>query len=275
MIHYRTATAAEMDTILSWAQEEGWNPGLEDAHAFWQAESEGFFVAQKDDALVAAISVVNHTADFAFLGLYLARPEVRGQGIGYALWQHALAHAGTRTIGLDGVPAQQENYARSGFAHAGATTRFAGTLTAKDTEAARLARPSDVPALMVLEARASGVAKPAYLSHWFTEAETRKTLLIERDGAVSGFCTVRACDVGAKIGPLWADNIADARSLILQAATFFSAELSIDVPDSAMALRDLCATLGLQQGFETARMYRGPFHPPAAPIFAITSMELG
>lgn len=275
MIYYRTATADEMETILSWAQAEGWNPGLEDAHAFWQADSEGFFVAQKDDALVAAISVVNHTADFAFLGLYLARPEVRGQGIGYALWQHALEHAGTRTIGLDGVPAQQENYARSGFAHAGATTRFAGTLTAKDTAVPHVATPSDVPALVALEARASGVAKPAYLSHWFTEAKTRKTLMISRDGAVSGFCTVRACDVGAKIGPLWADNIADARSLILQAATLFGAELSIDVPDSATALRDLCATLGLQPGFETARMYRGAFTTPEVPIFAIASMELG
>jgi hypothetical protein len=31
------------------------------------------------------------------------------------MWNAAIAHAGPRVIGLDGVVAQQQNYARSGF----------------------------------------------------------------------------------------------------------------------------------------------------------------
>ncbi|MCB1350353.1 MAG: GNAT family N-acetyltransferase, partial [Maritimibacter sp.] len=86
----RVARADEIGTVLDWAAAEGWNPGLDDAAAFFAADPEGFFVTERDGAPVAAISVVNHAPDMAFLGLYLCRPEWRGQGIGFALWQHAL-----------------------------------------------------------------------------------------------------------------------------------------------------------------------------------------
>ncbi len=86
----RTATLADVNLMLDWAADEGWNPGLDDAAAFHASDPEGFFVAERAGAPVAAISVVNHDDRNAFLGLYLCRPEWRGQGIGLALWNHAL-----------------------------------------------------------------------------------------------------------------------------------------------------------------------------------------
>jgi len=107
MITFHTATVKELGTALDWAAAEGWNPGLEDAEAFFASDPAGFFVARDGDRPIAAISVVNHSETFAFLGLYIVTPSYRGQGIGLRLWNHALAHAGARTIGLDGVEAQQ------------------------------------------------------------------------------------------------------------------------------------------------------------------------
>ena len=75
----RNATLAEVELMLSWAIEEGWNAGADDAVAFYAGDPEGFFVAEVDGAPVASISVVNHTDDFAFLGLYICRPEHRGK----------------------------------------------------------------------------------------------------------------------------------------------------------------------------------------------------
>ena len=124
---FRTATLPELSRILDWAADEGWNPGIEDAEAFFAADPGGFFVADHDGTPVAAISVVNHSDSFAFLGLYICHPDWRGTGLGFALWTHAIAHAGGRTIGLDGVPAQQDNYARSGFELAGRTRRLVAT----------------------------------------------------------------------------------------------------------------------------------------------------
>ena len=111
----------ELEEVLGWAADEGWNPGLDDAKAFYAADPAGFLVKEVQKEIVAAISVVNHDPHFAFLGLYLCKPQYRGQGHGIDVWHAGIAHAGSRSIGLDGVPDQQENYARSGFVKCGST----------------------------------------------------------------------------------------------------------------------------------------------------------
>ena len=82
----RRARKDEIGLILDWAAAEGWNPGLDDAAAFFAADPQGFFIAENDGEPIAAISVVNHSERFAFLGLYLCLRNWRGRGIGYALW---------------------------------------------------------------------------------------------------------------------------------------------------------------------------------------------
>ncbi|MEO3415278.1 GNAT family N-acetyltransferase [Roseovarius sp. CAU 1744] len=276
MTTFRNATPQELRVILDWAADEGWNPGLDDARAFFPADPEGFFVAvDGSDHPVAAISVVNHSDSFAFLGLYLVVPEHRGKGIGYALWQHAMSHAGNRTVGLDGVEAQQQNYVASGFAHAGGTTRFSGAISGRADPGIRLATAADIPVLVGQEAEASGVAKPRYLSAWFTQHRHRTTLVSMGDGGLNGFCTIRACRSGTKIGPLVADDAAVAQRLIAHSASLTEGPITLDVPATSTALSSVCESYGLTAGFRTARMYRGPFSAPRHENFAVVSLELG
>lgn len=275
MIEMRSADRADLDTVLDWAAAEGWNPGLGDAEAFFAADAEGFFVATENGAPIAAISVVNHNPDFAFLGLYIVLPAHRGRGIGLNLWNHALEHAGARTVGLDGVPDQQSNYAASGFEHAGGTTRFSGAVTAADVPTIRPASPDDISALIAAEGAASGTSKPAYLTAWFQGSDLRQTLLLERGGKIAGFATVRKCREGAKIGPLLARDTDDAEALIRQASGLYEGDITLDVPAASTGLAALCARLDMTPGFETARMYRGPFTGGTEAFFAVTSLELG
>ncbi|MEL6127703.1 MAG: N-acetyltransferase, partial [Pseudomonadota bacterium] len=65
MTRFRRLTVEDLDTVLEWAAAEGWNPGWDDAEAFHRADPAGFFGAEVDGRLVAAISVVNHTSTFA------------------------------------------------------------------------------------------------------------------------------------------------------------------------------------------------------------------
>ncbi len=270
MIEFRTATLPELETILDWAAHEGWNPGLDDAAAFHAADPSGFFVACEGDTPVAAISVVNHSDSFAFLGLYIALSSHRGKGIGFGLWQHALAHAGGRTIGLDGVPEQQANYAASGFEWAGTTVRFSGRVTAEAEPEIRLATEADLTDLVTREAAASGTRKETYLHAWFRNTANRMTLIHP-----DGFATVRACREGAKIGPLVASDTEAARQLLRHAASLCGEAIMIDVPESAVGLTRLCEDMALEPVFRTARMYLGK-QPKAAPdIFAVATLELG
>lgn len=275
MIESRKATLKELELVLDWTASEGWNPGLDDAEVFFSTDPAGFFVATEHETPIAAISVVNHNEAFAFLGLYLVLPEHRGRGIGLRLWNHAVDHAGSRTIGLDGVPEQQKNYETSGFSHAGGTTRYTGRVAPSVSSDLRAAAAADIPKLIQAETAASGTRKEAYLSGWFRDTATRKTIILESGQNITGFCTVRQCRDGAKIGPLLAHTDADAERLIRHAAHLFEGGVSIDVPDSSAELAQLCKRMSLTPGFQTARMYRGGFVVQPQNFFAVATLELG
>lgn len=120
-------TLDEVALTLEWARREGWNPGLDDAEVFRTTDPEGFWLGRVDDEPVSSISVMRYGESYAFLGLYIVAPEHRGHGHGWELWQHALASIPADvTVGLDGVPAQQDAYRRSGFVLAHRNARWGG-----------------------------------------------------------------------------------------------------------------------------------------------------
>lgn len=276
MLTFRTMNPEELKTVIGWAADEGWNPAVEDAAVFHQTDPEGFFLAELDGEAVAAISVVNHSDSFAFLGLYICRPEHRARGIGLALWNHALLHAGDRVVGLDGVPDQQENYQRSGFVLQGQTMRFEGVLEGKPHADIRAITSADVPDLIAMEGAANGYAKPQFLRAWLCDTAGRKTLVLAGQAGVRGFVTVRECLRGYKVGPLVSNTDQDARILLHAAATLIDGDVTVvDVPDDNAALSDYCRDIGMEISFNTARMYKGVAPMPDTSARTISTLELG
>lgn len=277
-LSFGTATLADLETALIWAAQEGWNPGQDDAEAFWAADPNGFFVARLSGEIIAAISVVNHCDSMAFLGLYLCKPEFRAQGVGFALWRHALRHAGTRCVGLDGVAEQEANYAKSGFVRTGTTTRLQGKApktTIEGTRAFDAAR--DFAAVATLDQRANGYSRPRFLTNWVAEGgATRKTVVFSQNGEVSGFATIRLCQEGAKIGPITAPDTSTALALLSAAAASFDIRnVTLDLPDYAIEFHKALERRGFVKTFETARMYFGSPPTPSPLNMAIATMELG
>ena len=110
-----TASAADVMLMAEWAAAENWNPGLTDARAFVVADPRGFLIGRMDGEPVTCISVVRYGEAFGFLGMYIARSDACGRGLGHRTWQAGMARLTGRTVALDGVVAQQDNYRRSGF----------------------------------------------------------------------------------------------------------------------------------------------------------------
>ena len=127
----------EISIAIDWAAAEGWNPGLADAACFATVDPQGFLIGEIEGEAAATVSCVNYGASFAFLGFYIVRADLRGRGYGLRIWNAAIAHAGTRVIGLDGVVAQQQNYRKSGFELAYANIRYGGTVAPSAGGAAR------------------------------------------------------------------------------------------------------------------------------------------
>ena len=85
-LHIRAMSRSEFDVLVSWAADEGWNPGLYDADIFWNTDPDGFIAAEMDGELIGGGSIVSYQGNFGFMGFFIIKPEYRGQGLGRKLW---------------------------------------------------------------------------------------------------------------------------------------------------------------------------------------------
>jgi len=215
MVQIRNATRQELATIIEWAAAEGWNPGTDDLSPFWSADPKGYLVLEDEGAIKAAISLVRHSPAFAFLGFYMVTPSVRGQGLGLTLWQHATETAKGMIVGLDGVVAQQENYRKSGFAYAHANIRYGGDVAVNFEFPGHIFPADQMPMdqLLSYDEKHNPCQRDAFMGTWLTDSETRKSLVFLQDSEIAGLGTIRKCQSGYKIGPLFANTAAIADQL--------------------------------------------------------------
>jgi hypothetical protein len=269
-------TEADLALALEWAAAEGWNPGLHDAHCFYAADSQGFFVGERHGASVGCVSAVRYGLGFGFLGLYIVKAEHRGQGFGLELWRAALDHLGGRVIGLDGVVAQQENYRKSGFRLAFRNIRQRG-------RGGGVAPPglTDLAAVPIAEIlRYDETAFPApraeFLRGWIGQQQA-VALGVVGERMLTGYGVLRACREGFKIGPLFAndDETADRLFAGLMARAP-GAPVFLDTPEANPAAVALAARHAMTPIFETARMYKnGTPQMGLERCFGVTTFELG
>lgn len=273
----RPLTLPEVDELLGWAKAEGWNPGIADAAPFRAADQGGFFGCFSEGRMAAGISAVRYGADFAFIGLYISRPDCRGKGFGRAVWDHAMASLDGRTIGLDGVPAQQGNYAAMGFVPAYRTWRWSGRFPALTRASADIVTVTDalLPAISAFDRRAFPAPREAFLEAWLKPPRIALALL--RGDTIRGYGVLRRCHDGFKIGPLFAETPEEAERLFAALAREAGLEtVAIDVPEAQGEFSACLAGLGFEKGFDTARMYRGtPPRLQPSLVFSVTTLELG
>lgn len=275
----RTMERGELALAVEWAAREGWNPGLHDAETFPAADPQGFFLGVLDGQPVASISVVKYGAGFAFLGLYIVLPAVRERGLGWALWQHGMASAAGRQVGLDGVPAQQANYRKSGFELAWRNVRCEGRGGTPPSRDDRLVDLATLPfdSVRAYDRAFFPAGRSAFLRAWLAQPGAAAIGWVD-DGRLRGYGVIRPCVSGWKLGPLFADGEAIAEALYGALCGHAGADdpVFLDIPEPNALAVALTRRHRMRTVFETARMYTGT--APAMPMrrtYGITSFELG
>ncbi|MBE9061615.1 GNAT family N-acetyltransferase [cf. Phormidesmis sp. LEGE 11477] len=284
----RTMTCDQLAIAIKWAAAEGWNPGLHDAKCFYAADPDGFLMGFLDGEAIASISAVRYGKTFGFLGFYIVRPEWRGHGYGIQIWQAGLNYLQGRNIGLDGVVEQQANYVKSDFQLAHRNIRYEGTgglgenppqiekMLGDDISLVSLSSVSR-ETIISYDKRIFLDNRSAFLHCWLSSPRHVAIGLMNNNNLV-GYGVLRPCQLGYKIGPLFADTpeFAEAIFLALKSHVQPSVPFYLDVPSVNTAAVDLAKKYRMTSVFETARMYTQ--QPPALPlnkIFGITTFELG
>lgn len=275
----RAMTLPELEVVLDWAAMEGWNPGLQDAASFYAADPGGFLLGLLDGEPVASIFAVRYGAGFGFIGGYIVRPEFRGKGYGMAVWQAGMARLAGRNVGLDGVPAQQANYARSGFRLAHRNVRYEGC--GSDVPAADRVLPlgqQDLDDILRYDRAFFADDRQHFMRCWLRQDGSVAFGVRDADGALLGYAVLRPCRAGFKIGPLCAESpeVAEELMLALRGRVPVDEPVFLDVPEPNTAAVALAERHGMRACFETARMYTG--EDPGLPLarqYGITTFELG
>lgn len=275
----RTMTRQEVDIALGWAAKEGWNPGLHDADCYYAADPNGFLIGLIDGEPVATLSAVKYGDSFGFLGLYLVTPAYRGKGYGLQIWNAGLASLKGRTIGLDGVVAQQEKHRKYGFKLAYKNIRYQGTGGGPFPADSGIVPLATLPfeEIAAYDRPFFPENRTQFLKCWINQPQVT-SLGILQNRRLAGYGVMRVCRSGYKVGPLFADSPEFAERLFstLKASARDSAPLLLDVPEMNSAAADLVRRHNLTFVFDTVRMYQGNIpDEPLDRVFGITSFELG
>jgi GNAT superfamily N-acetyltransferase len=275
----RTMTREEVDLAVEWAAAEGWNPGLNDAASYYAADPTGFLIGLLGDEPIATISAVKYGGSFGFLGFYIVNPEHRGKGYGLEIWNAALTSLTGRTIGLDGVVDQQENYRKSGFTLAYRNIRYEGRGGAGSDHAPNIVELASLPfeSVRAYDQPFFPADRRDFLQAWIAQP-LATALGIFQNSLLAGYGILRPCRQGYKIGPLFADtpDLAESLFLSLTSRVPEGVPYYLDIPEANPAALELTQRHSMTVVFETARMYSDPAPElPLDRIFGITSFELG
>ena len=271
----------EVAVLTDWAAQEQWNPGLSDTRIAWAVDPDAFIALREGETLAGGGTIFSYAGRFGFMGLFIVRADLRGDGLGAALWHHRLRRLRSRllpgaSIGMDGVFAMAPFYERGGFKLAYRDLRFAGTAAGvADPEIIELDQ-IDFAALDAFDRQHVAAPRSDFLRHWITQQGSRTAAIVAR-GELVGYGVARPCREGSKLGPVFAARADLAERIIghlLQGIA--GSPVQLDVPEPNQAGVALAQRFGLSESFGCARMYHGPDPQlPVGRIFGVTSFEFG
>ena len=272
----------ELDVLVDWAAGEGWNPGLHDAEIFWATDPGGFVAAELGGELIGGGSIVSYDGLYGFMGFFIIHPDHRGRGLGNTLWNERLKRLVARlqkpaVIGMDGVFAMQDYYARGGFRFHGRDLRYRHCASPGELQNG-IVPLGELPFEVVNAFDRAHFPAPRadFLRRWISAPGSFSLGLMDGQ-KLSGFGVVRPCRSGYKIGPLFAEGGSAAETLFeALCGCIPGEEVFLDVPENNKAAMALAARWGMEEVFGCAKMYYGPAPDlPIDEIFGVTTFELG
>jgi predicted N-acetyltransferase YhbS len=234
------------------------------------------FVAEEDGAVAGTALCWHQGPHHGSLGLIIVAPAHQGKGIGRRLMHLVLDQLGDRCTVLNATVAGQPLYESLGFQAIGTLHQHQGIFAPPAASAgprARPATPADIPAIVALANRGTGMARDELLKHLIGVADGA---VLEQDGAVTGFSLIRPFGRGHVIGPVVAADAECAQALIATwGDAYAGAFVRLDVTGSS-GLGEWLAQAGLAEVDTAVTMARHgvPAQDATVRQFAIVSQAL-
>lgn len=263
------AVQAELDTLVS---QSGWNQTAQD-WAIFAHEGTVCVVRDAQGRIVASGAVLPHGDQVAWISMILVAPELRGRGLGSAVFSHCLAllKASGRTAYLDATPDGERIYSKLGFSPVYRLTRWQRAGLTGAAPAAHQTLLPGAESLADLDAQALGAPRHGLLANFLARPDAACVR------STQGFALIRRGRIAHQIGPLLASDESSAAALLLDAAQGLAGPVFVDVPDERALLKQQLEGAGFtpQRGFTRMVLGDQPLRGQSHFIHAIAGPEFG
>lgn len=203
-------TPDHLHGALALSQQAQWPHRIED-WAMGLALSKGVVAVHKGRVLGTAMATL-YEDDVATINMVIVDEAMRGLGIGKRLMDFALNAASGRECRLvattDGLPL----YQKLGFRETHHIVQHQGLISSiPPSDGVEWANASDVTECRSLDHAACGMDRRDLITYL---ANNGRLAVIRRDGRLAGFGAIRHFGRGEVVGPVVAENAADARLLL-------------------------------------------------------------
>jgi ribosomal protein S18 acetylase RimI-like enzyme len=274
----RAMTPADIAAGMRLKDAAGWNQTKEDWARFLEASPEGCFVAEWNREVAGTVTTVIYENRFAWIGMVLVDPELRGRGIGTALLVRAIDYLHAKRIPcvkLDATPQGKPLYERLGFQIEYDLERH--ILRREPGQAAAPDRVENIEIVLATDRDIFGANRSALLRS-IANAAPEFVAVAREDGVPSGYALGRRGSRADHLGP-WIARTEPAAREILESFLLRSRRnvVFVDVVKDNPWAPGLLVAKGFTFSRALTRMYRGENTHPGRPdrVCAILGPEFG
>ena len=293
MLEIRPFTPGDLDVVTALAREQDFAPGVGDIEIYANTDRQGVWLAWQDDAPVGCIAAVTYNPDYAFIGLFVVKPEHRGQGIGRQLWQHALKTLNSvECIGLEAAVQMVGFYEKAGFQKDCITTRRQMLCRSDQSQHPNttLRDRSDITVVPLREISLEAIQRyderheisprPHFLELWLRHRAGDVFVTRDAQGECHGYVRIRPCLLpigeGWRVGPWLAEDPSMASLLLSNAIDRHKGVVLIDTPGHNPAAKTITTAKGYKPMGSTVRMYKGVMpQGHDRNVYGLACLELG
>jgi len=273
-------TRADIPAGMRLKEIAGWNQTPADWDRFLRASPEGCFVAEAQGTVVGTAATMVYEQRFAWIGMVLVDPEVRGRGIGTRLLERAIEHLDARgvpTSKLDATPQGRPLYEKLGFMAEYEIERWVLKRLQLTEEGKAAEAAQHLENILALDRGIFGADRSGLLRSVHAEAPDL-TLEVRRGDELRAYALGRRGSRADHLGPWMAQDASSARELLEE---FLRRARRDTVFVDVLKTNPFAPKLLQERGFEFSRpltrMYRGSNPYPGRPelLCAILGPEFG
>ena len=276
--------SADLPGCLALARDRGWLPEERKWRLLFDL-AVVYGVRDPAGELAGVAVLTRYGTEFAVIGMMLVATRYGGRGLGRALMNRALADVGDAIVFLHANPVGRPLYEKLGFVPAGASHTYLGGFRSAAPAApaavvaaeggSRPAGPGDLMAIRRLDAWANGTDRALLVRR--LPGFTEQLRVTERPSGITGYAGAYRGVAYACIGPVVAETVDDAKTLIADVAGSIAGPVRIDLGDRHPQLREWAVGRGLTPGASAALMVLGgrPLPGDRARCFAPLMRALG